>query len=174
MKRTTLVIAAVGASVVALGCSLRAPKTEVTASDYDLAPLVGNWIGEYTGDGTGRNGDISFVLRAGEVAASGRIEMVARESEIATIPAYRPMVNGMLAAPVRQLLTIHFVRKEGNTVIGLLDPYIDPDCACKVTTTFQGAFVDPRTIEGTFNTFSAELARIPNGGRWKVTRTKRL
>ncbi len=174
MKGTTFAVAAASASVLALGCALRAPKTQVSAPDFDLTPLVGKWTGEYTSPESGRTGDVSFVLRAGEVAASGRIEMVARESEIATIPAYRPMVNGRLAAPVRQLLTIHFVRKEGNTVIGLLDPYIDPDCACKVTTTFQGAFVDPRTIEGTFNTFSAELAHIPTGGRWKVTRTKRL
>jgi hypothetical protein len=174
MRGTTFAIAAASASVLALGCVLRTPKTEVSADDFDLAPLAGKWTGEYTSQESGRTGDVSFVLRAGEVAASGRIEMIARESENASIAAYRPMVDGGLGVPVKQLLTIHFVRKEGNTVIGLLDPYIDPDCVCKVTTTFQGAFVDSRTIEGTFNTFSAELSHIPNGGRWKVTRTKHL
>jgi hypothetical protein len=174
MKRTTLMVTAVGVSVLSLGCSLRAPKTEVTADDFDLAPLVGKWAGEYSSRETGRTGDISFVLRAGEVAAFGRIEMVARESENATIPAYRPMVNGRLAIPARQLLTIHFVRKEGNGVIGLLDSYTDPDCACRVTTSFQGVFTDSRTIEGTYNTIGADLAHIPTGGHWKVTRAKRL
>ena len=174
MKRTTFFIAAAGASVLALGCSLRVPKTEVTADDLDLAPLVGKWTGEYSSRETGRIGDISFVLRAGEVAAFGRIEMVARESENATIPAYRPMVNGRLSIPARQLLTIHFVRKEGNGVVGLLDPYTDPDCACRVTTSFQGIFTDSRTIEGTYNTIGADLAHIPTGGHWKVTRAKRL
>lgn len=55
--------------------------------------------------------------------------MVAREPENAIISANRPMVNGRQVVPARQLLTIHFVRKEGNAVVGLLDPYIDPDCA---------------------------------------------
>lgn len=174
MKSTTLIIAAAGASVLALGCALRAPRTEVSADDFDLAPLVGQWTGEYGSEDTGRSGDISFVLRAGEVAAFGRIEMVARESQTASVTPYRPMVNGSLAIPASQLLRIHFVRKEGNKVVGLLDPYVDPRCACRVTTTFQGAFIDGRTIAGTYKTLSDELAHASTGGNWKVTRAKRL
>lgn len=173
MKRTNLILAAAGAIMLAQGCALRAPRTEVIADDFDLGPLVGNWAGEYSSEATGRAGDISFVLRAGEVAASGRIEMVAREPEHVVVPADRPMVNGRLGVPARRLLTIHFVRKEGNRVIGLLDPYIDPDCACRVTTTFDGAFIDGRTIEGTYNTIGSELAHTRTGGQWKVTRGKR-
>jgi hypothetical protein len=174
MKRITLIITAAGASVLALGCSLRAPKTEVTANDFDLAPLVGKWTGEFTSESTGRGGEISFLLRAGEVSASGRIEMVAREPETVIVPADRPMVNGRMTAAAKQQLTIHFVRKEGKEVVGLLDPYTDPNCACRVTTSFQGVFVDSRTIEGSFSTISSELAHIPTGGHWKVTRAKRL
>jgi hypothetical protein len=174
MKRTTLIVAAVGASVLALGCNLRPPTTEVTANDFDLAPLVGKWTGEYNSEETGRSGDISFVLRAGEASAFGRIEMVAREPETVVVPADRPMINGRLPLAAKQLLTIHFVRKEGNAVVGLLDSYTDPDCACRVTTSFQGVFVDSRTIEGTYNTISSELAHITTSGQWKVTRTKRL
>lgn len=174
MKRTTLIIAAAGASVLALGCSLRAPKTQVSADDFDIAPLMGKWSGDYSRNETGRSRDISFTLRAAEGAASGYIEMLAREPENTIVPANRPMVNGRQAIPARQFLTIHFVRKEGNRVVGLLDPYIDPDCACKVTTTFQGVFIDGRTIEGTYNTIGADLAHIPTGGRWKVMRAKRF
>ncbi|MGZ3332550.1 MAG: hypothetical protein ACXU9O_10715 [Gemmatimonadaceae bacterium] len=174
MKPTTLVIAAVGAIMLLPGCALRAPKTEVTADDFDLTPLVGQWSGEYNSKSTGRVGDISFVLRAGEVSADGRIEMVAREPENVIVPTDRPMVNGRVTTPARRLLTIHFVRKEGRRVIGLLDPYIDPDCACRVTTTFEGVFTDGHTIEGTYSTSSSELAHIPSGGQWKVTRAKRL
>jgi hypothetical protein len=174
MKRTTLIIATAGAIMLAQGCALRAPRTEVTADDFDLGPLEGQWSGEYRSEGTGRSGDISFVLRAGEVAASGRIEMVAREPEHVVVPADRPMVNGRLSVPARRLLTIHFVRKEGRRVIGLLDPYTDPDCACRVTTAFDGAFIDGHTIEGTYRTIGSELAHLPTGGQWKVTRVKRL
>jgi hypothetical protein len=172
MKRTTLIIAAVGASVLTLGCALRAPKTEVSADDFDLAPLVGNWTGEYGSQDAQRTGDISFVLRAGEVAAFGRIEMVARESQNMIVTPYRPVVNGSLTIPPSQLLRIHFVREEGNKVVGLLDSYTDSGCACRVTTTFQGAFIDGRTIEGTYSTISDELAHVSAGGRWKVSRAK--
>jgi hypothetical protein len=172
MKRTTLIIAAAGASMLALGCALRAPKTEVIADDFDLAPLVGNWTGEYGSQDTARTGDISFVLRAGEVSAFGRIEMVARESPNAIVTPSRAMVNGSLSIPASQLLRIHFVRKEGNRVVGLLDSYTDSGCACRVTTTFQGAFTDGRTIEGTYSTISDELAHVSAGGRWKVTRAR--
>lgn len=174
MKRSTVILAAVGASALALGCALRAPKTEVTADDFDLAPLVGEWRGDYASEETGRNGDISFVLRAGEVSTFGRIEMLAREPQAVVVPVDRPMVNGRLTAPARQVLTIHFVRKEGNRVIGMLDPYTDPECGCRVTTTFEGVFLDSRTIAGTYNTLSTELAHHPTGGQWKVTRAKRL
>lgn len=174
MNRTTQIITAVGVTVFTVGCSLRAPKTEVTADDFDLAPLVGEWTGEFSSQDTRRSGDVSFILRAGEVSADGRIEMVAREPESVVVPSDRPMVNGRLTVPARQLLTIHFVRKEGNRVVGLLDTYTDPACACKVMTTFQGTFIDGRTIEGTYNTVSSELAHTPARGLWKVTKAKRL
>lgn len=175
MKRTTPIIAALGASMLAIGCTFRAPpKTEVVADDFDLAPLVGKWIGEYGSEDTGRRGDIAFTLRAGENAASGYIEMVARKPENVVIATDRPIVNGMPSVQARQLLTIHFVRKEGNRVVGLLDSYTDPDCACTVITTFQGVFKGGHTIEGSYRTVSSELAHIPTGGQWKVTRSKRL
>lgn len=174
MKRTTGIIAAAAAGVLALGCHLRPPTTEVTASDFDLTPLVGKWTGEYNSEDTGRSGDISFVLRAGEVSAFGIVQMVAREPETAAAPADRMLVNNRLSVPTKQVLTIHFVRKQGKGVVGLLDPYTDPDCACRVTTSFQGVFTDSGTIEGTFTTISSELAHITSGGQWKVTRAKRL
>lgn len=175
MKRTTVIIAAVSASLLAIGCAFRAPpETEVLADDFDLAPLVGKWTGEYDSEETGRRGDIAFTLRPGEGTASGYIEMVARKPENVVIATDRPIVNGIPSAQAKQLLTIHFVRKEGNRVVGLLDRYTDPDCACTVTTTFQGVFKGSHTIEGTYRTVSSELAHIPTGGQWKVTRSKRL
>lgn len=174
MKRTTSTIAAAGAIVLAFGCILPEPKTEVTADNFDLTPLVGAWTGEYSSEETGRRGDISFSLRPAEGVASGFIEMVARKPDNVVVPGDRPMVMGVQATQPRELLTIHFVRKEGNRVVGVLDPYSDPDCGCRVTTTFQGAFIDGRTIEGIYNTIGSELAHNTAGGRWKVTRAKRL
>lgn len=175
MRRTTRIAAAVGASLLAVGCAFRAPpETEVTADDFDLAPLVGKWTGEYDSEETGRKGDITFTLRAGERAASGYIEMVTRKPESVNVGTDRPIVIGIPSIQAKQLLTIHFVRKEGNRVVGLLDPYTDPKCACTVMTTFQGVFKGGHTIQGTYRTVSSELVRTPTGGQWKVTRSKRL
>jgi hypothetical protein len=74
----------------------------------------------------------------------------------------------------REVLTIHFVRKEGSNVVGTLDPYRDPTCACQVITTFQGAFRDRGTIEGIYTTVPANSGGKATSGNWKVTRVKKL
>ena len=48
MKGTTLIIAAVGTIMLVPGCALRAPKAEISADDFDLSPLVGQWSGGNT------------------------------------------------------------------------------------------------------------------------------
>jgi len=59
-------------------------------------------------------------------------------------------------------------------VVGTLDPYRDPECACQVTTTFQGAFRDRGTIEGIYTTVPSISGRKVTSGNWKVTRVKKL
>jgi hypothetical protein len=174
MKRVKLTPGYAVIAALALGCAVRAPTIQVSASDFDLNPLVGKWAGEYSSEETGRNGEISFALNAGEGEASGEIVMSPRANVANVVAPDRPMIIGVVAGAPKQLLTIHFVRKEGNAVIGLLDPYVDPDCACRVTTSFQGNFVNWRTIEGTYTTFSSELSHTPSHGNWKVALLKRL
>ena len=71
------------------------------------------------------------------------------------------------AAP-SEVLTIRFVRAEGGTISGSLDPYHAPDCSCILTTTFRGELRGD-VIEGTFTTAGDPMAeRQP--GRWRVTR----
>ena len=170
MNGTRLITGLASAAFLALGCALREPTIELTASDFDLNPLVGKWSGQYSSEQTGRSGDISFTLKAGEADASGAVVMMPRPADVNVISPDRRMVRGFLAATPKQLLTIHFVRKEGSAVAGLLDPYTDPDCGCRVTTAFKGGFVNGRTIEGTYSTFSSDLSFIPTHGTWKVTR----
>lgn len=171
MKRLAYLCAAAIASSV-VGCASHHPSTEVTASDFDLNPLVGEWRGDYSSAQTGRKGTIAFTLRAGESAASGNIVMIPRPDSSLSA-AEREMVTNV-AAPGRAVLKIHFVRKEGGNLSGTLDPYRDPDCNCPVTTTFQGSFRDARTIEGTFSTVPSQPGGSVTGGTWKVTRVKRL
>ena len=159
-------------AVSAISCGRRTPGIEVTATDFDLGPLVGQWRGAYNSSATGRSGTIAFTLLAGESSASGNVVMIPRPDSLLTA-AEREMVSSV-SAPGRTVLKIHFVRKEGGTLNGTLDPYQDPDCGCRVTTTFQGSFRDERTIEGSFTTVPAAPGGSVTGGTWRVTRIKRL
>ncbi len=166
-----LFVAAIVASIMSCTPS-HPPSTEVTASDFDLNPLVGEWRGEYSSAQTGRKGTIAFTLRAGESTASGNIVMIPRVDSTLT-PAEREALSST-GTPGRSVLKIHFVRKEGGNLSGTLDPYRDPDCNCQASTTFQGSFRDARTIEGTFSTVPSQPGLSVSGGTWKVTRVKRL
>ena len=173
MKHTKALTAAVGAAFL-LGCAIRGPRTEISAAEADLKPLVGKWIGGYSSQETSRTGSIWFTLRAEENCAMGSVEMVAPRLADATPVAAspnRPIVTDPRNSQSKEMLTIHFVRKERNRVVGLLDPYIDPDCACTVITSFQGVMTGDR-IEGTYSTRSAALAHNPTVGHWKVLRVK--
>jgi hypothetical protein len=158
---TALAIAGVAASA---GCASRPPGIGVTSSDFDLNPLVGEWRGTYTNPEARRGGTIAFTLRAGESSASGNVVM---------IPG-APDSLATAAATARSVLKIHFIRKEGNKLTGTLDPFLDPECGCKVTTNFEGSFTNASTIEGTFTTVPSQSGRSVTGGKWKVTRVRRL
>lgn len=165
MKRLFVVLAAAGVAAAGTGCGSRQPpEIELTANDFDLNPLVGEWRGEYTNPAAGRSGTIAFTLRAGESSASGNVIM---------IPG-RPDSLASAAAMARSVLKINFIRKEGRKVTGTLDPYRDPTCGCQVITTFEGSFTDSRTIEGTFTTVPSQPGFNATGGSWKVIRVKRL
>ena len=171
MKRLTFVVAVAGATLAIAGCAARQPEIELTSSDFDLNPLVGEWRGDYSSTETGRNGTIAFTLRAAELAASGNVVMLPRADS--SFGANHAPVDPSIPN-TREVLTIHFVRKEGSNVVGTLDPYRDPECACQVTTTFQGAFRDRSTIEGIYTTTPATAGGRVTSGKWKVTRVKKL
>lgn len=163
-------IAGLAASMVA--CATKTPGTEVTASDFDLNPLVGEWRGNYSSAQTGRTGTIAFTLRAGQSSASGNVVIIPRPDSLLT-PAEREMLSNV-SNPGRTAVSIHFLRKEGGNVNGTLDSYRDPDCDCMVTTTYQGTFTDGRTIEGTYTTVPSTPGSSVTGGKWRVIRVKKL
>ncbi len=171
MNRLAFVLAVAVVTVSAADCASRPSGIGVTSSDFDVNPLVGEWRGNYSSSETGRSGTIAFTLRAGEAAASGNVVMIPR-TDSSVVPSQA--AADASAAAGRQVLTIHFVRKEGNNVVGTLDPYGDPECGCQVSTTFQGTFRDRSTIEGTYTTVPSRPGSGVSTGRWVVTRVKRL
>ena len=166
MKRlATTILAGAIVAVAALGCASKPPEIALTSSDFDLNPLVGEWRGNYTNPEAGRSGTIAFTLHAGVSSASGNVVMIPRSADSSLSSA---------AAVARSVLKINFIRKEGSKVSGTLDPFRDPNCGCQVTTTFEGAFTDAHTIEGTFSTAPLVVGPKVTSGTWKVTRVKRL
>lgn len=171
MHRASLILAAaLAASTIA--CGRRTPGIDVSSSDFDVNPLVGEWRGTSHNPETGRSGTIAFTLLAGESSASGNIVIIPRPDSLLT-PEERELLSDV-SAPKRQVLRIDFVRKEGGKLNGTLDPYVDPECNCRVTTTFQGTFRDARTIEGTFTIVPSVPGHGITSGTWKVTRVKKL
>ncbi|HEY1952018.1 MAG TPA: hypothetical protein VGG76_04370 [Gemmatimonadaceae bacterium] len=165
---------AVCVAIAAMACARPTPNIAVTATDFDVNPLVGQWRGTYGSTTTGRNGTIAFTLLAGESAASGNVVMIPRADSLLS-PQERELLNAVSTAPAsRQVLSIHFVQKQGGNVHGTLDPYQDPECGCTVTTTFDGSFKPGPAIEGTYSTVPSVAGATVNGGTWRVTRVKRL
>jgi hypothetical protein len=156
----------------AIGCARKTPGIDVTSTDFDLAPLVGQWRGTYSSNSTGRNGTIAFTLRAGESAASGNVVMIPRPDSLLTPEEREVVENG--GSNARQVLAIHFVRKVGGNVHGTLDPYRDPECGCQVITTFDGGFTNSTTIQGTFSTVPSVAGGRVSGGTWTARRVKLL
>ena len=166
---------AIGITLAALaftaaGCARKAPGIELASSDFDLDPLVGQWRGNYGSAQTGRTGTIAFTLRAGESAASGSVVMLPKPDSLLTAEEREMMTN----VPERTVLRIHFIRKEGGNVSGGLDPYRDPTCDCTINTTFQGSFTSPTTIEGNYTSVPSSPGGVVSGGKWKVTRIRKL
>lgn len=154
------------ALALTLGCATTSPPVPVEGTPARIAALAGHWEGEYESEVTGRTGSIVFDLIAGEDHAHGDVVMVPRGSSTAYRPVPRPSGEGAGPGAPAELLTIRFVRAEGETVTGTLDPYWDPDCSCEVTTTFVGAVSGDR-IAGTFTSMRT-AGRV--SGTWKATR----
>ena len=174
MRPLRVVIAAVATALVTAGtssCGVRPTYTPVRAgSEQDIAAFVGDWEGEYAGAASGRSGYIMFSLRPGDRIAEGSVTMApAGFGGYITQPHPVPRTDNRAATHARTL-TIAFCRVSGRQVIGRLDAYWDPDCQCRVETTFSGELADDGlTIAGTFSTVGDDLG-MERTGRWRVRR----
>ncbi|HKP74287.1 MAG TPA: hypothetical protein VJT67_02035 [Longimicrobiaceae bacterium] len=166
--RTLRLTLAAGLVALAAACaSTPEPRVPVSISPADLSRLAGEWTGEYNSAITGRSGSIVFHLTATADSAHGDVVMVPRATGLPLRPA---MLREEMTIQPQQArpLTIRFARFEGDRVTGAMDPYVDPDCNCPVSTTFQG-MVRGNRIEGTFETSGAPAGH-PVTGRWSVER----
>lgn len=166
------ILALVALAAAGSACASRQTPVPLVVNSGSAAALVGEWAGEYSSDATGRSGSITFQLSSEGDTARGDVVMIPRLRSV-QVPAQerQPIAAGARALP--EPLTIRFVRLDGGRVSGSLAPYADPDCGCSVTTTYEGVFTDPNTIEGTYRTLGVRPGHEPSAGRWKVTRQHR-
>jgi len=165
LLRLPLLVSALGAWACA-GTPARVP---LAGSLADVRGLVGEWAGEYTSDGLGRSGSISFTLAAQGDTARGDVVMMPRGLNEPLHPA-RETPDG-LRGRAPEVLTISFVRVTGDHIDGSLAPYTDPECDCTLYTSFAGRLAGD-AITGTFASLNAATGTMRQTGTWRVARRR--
>jgi hypothetical protein len=132
-----------------------------------ISRLAGTWQGSYQSPAVGRAGSILFTLTAGEDHAHGDVVMVPNGANRPLRPAPATGVSAMDSTQLAQVLTVEFVRAAGDSVMGTLAPYADPDCNCSTAAAFRGK-LDGNRIRGTF--VATQSVGRSMSGTWEVRR----
>ena len=153
-------------TLAAVGCAANPDPVPLVASPGAVSRLAGEWRGSFESDQSGRAGSILFRIEAGSDTAHGDVLMVPGQMN-----APRPSIYEMPAPGVEPaLLRVRFVQVASDVVRGELAEYRDPQCGCRLRTTFEGT-VRGDEISGTFTSVHLETA-LRQVGRWRVERTR--
>jgi hypothetical protein len=163
--RSLIVRASLVAAVAVVACRSQPSLVPLQGSPPEIAALAGEWGGEYSGAQSGRSGSIMLRITAGGDTAHGDVVMVASNGQRPI--AAHGATDHLTHARSAEVLRVAFVRVGAGRVSGMLEPYVAPDCQCRVTTSFSGTVRD-NVIEGTFLTRGA--GELEQSGRWRVTR----
>jgi hypothetical protein len=163
MRRTIIA----GTLAVILAACRTAPQTPVQLQGEPpaIARLAGKWTGEYWNGAGGRGGSLGFSLRSGTDSLYGDVTMLDPRGQ--QLRAADPMDAHQLHVQSPTQLRIDLVIVQGDSVRGVLEPYISPDCECAVSTTFFGRVRGDR-IDGRFETRNA--GRVRAEGKWELKR----
>ncbi len=155
------------AALLGTGTACRYQPSPVTLRGRppEIAALAGEWGGEYSGSQSGRSGSISLRITAGGDTAYGDVVMVSNIGQ--RLVAAHGEREHLAHARSADVLRIAFVRVAEGRVTGMLEPYVAPDCECRVTTSFSGT-IQGDVVEGTFTTRGA--GGLEQSGRWRVSR----
>jgi hypothetical protein len=155
-------------AIAVLGCRYRAEVVPIWGDSGDLERMAGEWTGEYSSPDSRRTGTITFMITAHGDSAFGDVLMVIPTEE--SVPRPVDLVTGHSAhARSADRLSVQFVRVAGGGVRGELEPYLAPDCECRVRTTFTGT-IDGDVVRGSFLTTTDWGGK--QEGRWRVVRVK--
>lgn len=167
MRRTMIGGLAVPlALALVVGChSTPQAPVRLQGDPTSLSRLAGSWSGQYWGGAGGRGGSLAFTLRSGSDSLYGDVTMVDPRGQ--TIHAADQSGVHAMHASSPQQLRIDFAAVHADSVRGVLEPYIAPDCQCIVNTQFVGR-VKGDEITGTFQTRSG--GRVQAEGSWEMKR----
>jgi hypothetical protein len=152
-------------SSLLLGCAARGTPVRLQGDPSELRALAGRWSGEYVSSETGRSGSIQLDVTASGDSAFG--DVIMRTPVGNRIQAAHSIEEHRLHSPALEVLRIVFVGVDHGHVEGRLEPYVAPDCQCRVETTFIGR-IRADSIVGTFTTRGAPAAS--QRGSWTVVR----
>jgi hypothetical protein len=156
-------------AAAAAGCGWRRTPVQVISDTGSNALLVGSWAGDYDSRDTGRKGTISFELESEKDTAYCDVVMIPKVGNFRVAPEQRPDIPVVTPQTLGEPLKIQFIRLGDGRITGTLEPYTDPECGCKVTTTFEGTFRDANKIAGTYVTRGSGGYQT-TGGTWNVKR----
>ena len=163
MRRTLLGGFAVA---LAVGChTVPRMPVQLQGDPTSIAWLAGSWTGEYWNGAGGRGGSLSFTLRSGTDSLYGDVTMVDPHGQ--QLRPADPMDVHALHVHSPRELRIDVVRVEADSIRGMLEPYVAPDCDCTVTTIFTGRVAGDR-ITGSFTTRAG--GRVRAEGLWEMKR----
>jgi hypothetical protein len=154
------------ALVLAAGCrTVPSPSIRLQGDPTSITRLAGSWVGDYRGGAGGRGGSLDFSLRAGSDSLYGDVTMIALHGR--PLRHADPMDVHRAHVQSPQTLRVDFVSVQADSVRGMLEPYISPDCECSVSTTFYGQVLGNQ-ITGRFETRSGGIVRAE--GFWQLKR----
>lgn len=155
-------------SVSVAACASNPPPVPIEGDRGSLVLLAGEWAGSYVGHESGRSGSIIFSLQAHADSAYGDVLMIPRPSLLDPHRTDNEALGATRQPHAAEPIGIRFVRAEANSVSGQLADYRDPECGCRLKTTFRGDLIGDR-IEGTFHTQHLEGGER-HTGTWHVRR----
>jgi hypothetical protein len=167
--KTSRIAIVLAMTLAVAACGWRRTPVPVMSETGSTALLVGSWAGDYNSPQTGRSGSISFDLASEKDTAYCDVLMIPRVQTFRVTSQERPDVPVARPEAMSEPLKIRFIRLGEGRLTGTLEPYNDPECGCRVNTTFEGRFTSNNVIEGTYIT-KGEGLHQETSGRWKVTR----
>jgi hypothetical protein len=154
------------ALAVVVGCrTMPQMPVQLQGDPSSVARLAGSWSGEYWGGAGGRGGSLSFTLQSGTDSLYGDVTMLDPHGQ--QLHPADPMEVHAMHVRSPQQLRIDVVAVEADSIRGILEPYVAPDCECAVTTTFTGRVTGDR-IAGSFQTRAG--GRVKAEGSWEMKR----